>query len=221
MKKIATLAAGLLVVASSALAQTFYIKDELTLRLREGPGTSYGVAHNGVVSGTALEATGNTDSGWREVIFEGKTAWVNDFYLQEEPIAAVRLEALQAEYEALQAQLEQALADGPLTAEQVAQLRADIENAYSERDAALARVEEVERLSENAISLNERNNDLNMRNRELEQKLQQLEAENQLLRDEDATQRWLIIGVAVVLALCVALFVVSVRPKSKRHDTWV
>lgn len=221
MKKLATFAAGLALVAGSALADTFYIKDELTLRLREGPGTSFGIAHNGVTSGTALEATGNIEAGWREVIYDGTVAWVNDFYLQQEPIAADRLAALELAYQDLQTQLEQALAEGPLTAEQVAQIRQDIANANAERDAALARVEEVERLAENSINLDERNNDLNMRNRELEQKLQQLEAENQLLRDEDATQRWLVIGIGVIVALCIAVFVVSVRPKNKRHDTWV
>lgn len=221
MKKLAMLATGLLVCASSALAETYYIKDELTLRLREGPGTSFGVAHNGVVSGTALEATGNTENGWREVNYQGKTAWVNDFYLQQEPIAAVRLQALEEEFQTLQDQLEQALAEGPLTAEQVAQLRSDIALANEERDAALSRVDEVERLAENALGLDERNNELSQRNRELEQKLQQLEAENQLLRDEDATQRWLVIGFGVVIALCIGLFIASMRPKNKRHDTWV
>lgn len=204
-----------------ATAETRYIRDELVMNLRAGPGTDYDVAFSSVRSGTAVELTGEREGSWVEVRLNGELAWVNRYYLQETPVAEARLAQLQDEYDALKAEFEQSLADGPLTVEEVAELRQQIAQAQQAKDEALARVEAIEQLNENAIALDARNEELTQRNRELENKLQQLEAENQLLRDGEATQNWLVLGIGGFAAFCILMFFFAMRPKNKRHDTWV
>ena len=84
----ATLAAALL-AAPLAHAETGWVGDHVRLNLRTGPGNQYRIL-GGVETGDSVEILTRGD-GWTEVRAEGKTGWVPDGFLQNEPPAVVKL----------------------------------------------------------------------------------------------------------------------------------
>ena len=83
-------------VALAAGAETAWVKDELRLNLRTGPGTEYRIK-GAVGTGDRLEVLERT-TGWTKVsspdLGEG---WIPEGFLQAEPTAGVRLAQTEAE----------------------------------------------------------------------------------------------------------------------------
>lgn len=90
------LAASLAVLATPSGAEHAWVKDELRLNLRAGPGVQYrilGVAK----TGDSIEIVSRTDE-WTQVRVDGKgNAWIPAGYLQNEPPAGLRLTKAETE----------------------------------------------------------------------------------------------------------------------------
>lgn len=90
------LAASLAVLATPSAAERAWVKDELRLNLRAGPGVQYrilGVAK----TGDSIEVVSRTDE-WTQIRVDGKgNAWIPAGYLQSEPPASLRLTKAETE----------------------------------------------------------------------------------------------------------------------------
>lgn len=92
--------------AGAAGAETGWVKDELRLNLRSGPGTQYRII--GVIqTGDAVEILARGD-GWTKVhAGDTEEGWIPEGYLQPEQPARVALAGAQAEAAELREKLDQ------------------------------------------------------------------------------------------------------------------
>lgn len=98
------LALGLLAPQASG-AERAWIKGEVRLNLRSGPGTAYRIL-TGVQTGDALTVM-ERDERWTRVrTGDGKVGWIPAGYLEPKPPPGVRLAQLEVEARRLREQLE-------------------------------------------------------------------------------------------------------------------
>jgi SH3 domain protein len=88
--------AALVVLAGASHAERAWIKDELRLNIRTGPGLRYRIL--GVLAtGDSVEVLSRTE-GWTQVRAPGgMDGWIPEGYLQAETPARIRLERHEAE----------------------------------------------------------------------------------------------------------------------------
>lgn len=84
-----------LLLASGAHAESAWVKDEVRLNLRSGPGTQFRILES-VGTGDRLELLQKGD-GWTQVRAGENEGWIPEGFLQSEPPAAVRLAQLEAQ----------------------------------------------------------------------------------------------------------------------------
>jgi SH3 domain protein len=105
MVRVAMLAFAVLAVAWPGHSEIAWVKDELRLNLRTGPGTQYRIK-GGVGTGDRMDVL-QRGEGWTKVqspkLGEG---WIPAGFLQVEPPAGVRLEKSEAQTAEFRAQLE-------------------------------------------------------------------------------------------------------------------
>jgi SH3 domain protein len=138
--RLAVLAAGL-AVAPLASAETAWVSDLVRLNLRTGPGNQYRILAS-VETGDSVEVLSRGD-GWIEVRAEGKSGWVPEGFLQNEPPARVKLARIEGETAELRT-----------NAQQMGQ---DVEKLRSEHEQLAARESEqraeLERLTRDNLEL--------------------------------------------------------------------
>lgn len=89
--------------AGSARAEDSWVKEEVHLNLRTGPGTEFRILE-ALKTGDAVQLIERTD-GWTRVRHGEQEGWVPEGYLQTTPPAVVRLTELESEADALRQQL--------------------------------------------------------------------------------------------------------------------
>ncbi len=101
-----TLVALVLAPALQAAAQErAWVRGEIRLNLRSGPGTQFRIL-GGVATGDGLTVLTRGD-GWTKVkMADGTDGWIPEGYLNPDPPPTVRLEQLEAEVTTLRSQLE-------------------------------------------------------------------------------------------------------------------
>jgi len=99
------LLAGPLLAAGPAAAERLWVRDEVRINVRSGPGTGHGVV--GLVkTGDALEVLSRGDGWLRIRTPDGTEGWMPAGYLEPEPPAAARLAEQEREVERLREQIE-------------------------------------------------------------------------------------------------------------------
>ena len=95
-RRVAVMLCVTALVSTAAYAETAWVKDELTLNLRTGPGNQYRI--KGVIkTGESVQIL-NRREGWTEVSSTRLgSGWVPEGFLQPEPPAYMRLEKTEAE----------------------------------------------------------------------------------------------------------------------------
>jgi len=88
-----------------AAAQRAWVRGEIRLNLRSGPGTEYRIL-GGVATGDGLTVM-TRGEGWTEVrMQDGSTGWIPEGYLEAAPPPTVRLQQLEIEVTTLRERLE-------------------------------------------------------------------------------------------------------------------
>ena len=134
--------AGALLLAQTAAAESAWVKGEVLLNVRTGPGTEFR-ALGAITTGDAVQVLQQGD-GWTRVRTE-KTdeGWIPSGFLQDAPPPVVRLERAESETTQLR--------------QRVDELAAEAAKLRSEHDEAAARVaqqsQEIERLTKQNASL--------------------------------------------------------------------
>ncbi|HEB56287.1 MAG TPA: TIGR04211 family SH3 domain-containing protein [Gammaproteobacteria bacterium] len=195
-----------------------YVSDQLVITLRTGQGSTYQIIRT-LPSGTKLEVLEVTDTGYARVKTEGGTeGWIRSQYLSPEPIARLKLEAVEKKLNKLKSE------NTGLRAE-TQKLRKQRHELESKNRDLLARVKaaesELSRLGEVAakpILLDKENRKLQQQNISLEKKLQMMAQENQVLKDR-SQREWFIAGAVVLLG---GIFLGLLLPKIrwKKKSSW-
>lgn len=204
--------------AGLACAQTAYISDNLTVPLRSGPSNANRILHRGLPSGTELEILArDEDSGFVQIrTARGTEGWLPVQYLLDEPIARDRLVIANRRISELSGTVEQQRAQlGSLKQEKG---QADQSNSGLQRQVKTLERElaELKRVSAGAIELNKNNERLNVLNERLRIEVDDRVKEVSNLED-NAQQRWLMIGGGLVLVGLILGIIIKSRP---RRSAW-
>ncbi len=204
--------------AGLAYAQTAYISDNLTVPLRSGPSNANRILHRGLPSGTQLEVLArDEDSGFVQIrTTRGTEGWLPEQYLLDEPIARDRLVVANRRISELSGTVEQQRAQlGSLNQEkgQADQSNTSLQRQVKTLERDLA---ELKRVSAGAIELNKNNERLNVLNERLRIEVDDRVNEVSNLED-NAQQRWLMIGGGLVLVGLILGVIIKSRP---RRSAW-
>ncbi|GAB1257191.1 TIGR04211 family SH3 domain-containing protein [Aurantivibrio plasticivorans] len=207
-------------LASLAQAQTRYVSDELRINLRSGEGDQYRITKF-LRSGTRMEIleAGSTEDWAKVRIASGEEGWVRTQYLQAEPIARDLLAQARkkiAELTALQNNLNSSSSE---LQQQNATLSAQLQESQ-ELAAKLAReLDELKRISANAVQLNNANKQLMEQRQILDTEIDVLKAENERLSD-NSNQTWFLYGaIAVIIGVLLTLILQKIRMR-RSYSEW-
>jgi len=126
-----------ILIASAANAEQAWVRGELTLNLRTGPGSQFRII-DAVKSGDPVDVLERGENWTHVRVAEGKQGWIPAGYLADEPPPTIRLAKLEEEVVDLRAKLDTA------TSEQES-LKATNESLSSNDDAQVTRIAELER----------------------------------------------------------------------------
>lgn len=95
---------------SVALAEPAWVRGEIRLNVRSGPGTQYRILE-GVTTGDGLTVVSRSEK-WTQVRLEsGKQGWIPAGYLETEPPPTIKLQQLEDEVTTLRAKLEKSTSE--------------------------------------------------------------------------------------------------------------
>ena len=199
-----------------------YVTDVIRTPVRSGAGADYRILNRGLPSGTAVTYFSTSEDGvWAEVETAGGTrGWLRAQYLQTEVPIANRFSEVE---QALAAATERAeLAEGRLRETEELASNSDEATARLTRDLAATEEElnNIKRISANAIELDRMNQSMAMELEEIKAKVDVLKLENARL-EERANSNRLLQGIfAVIVGVIIALVVPRFTGKRRRFDTW-
>ena len=207
-------------LALSAEAQTRYVSDEVVITFRRGPGTEYAITRN-LTSGDSVEVLEERaeEEGYARVrLPDGTEGWVLARYLQDEPTAALRLEAATRE-------LTRSDRDAAALEAEVARLTGELEQTQGALEETLGRSEgleaelgDVRSASASALETRSRNESLSLEVSDLTEQLRNAEAQASQLQSRNR-QSWFIVGAAVLFGgIVIGLVAPSLR--RSRRSSW-
>jgi SH3 domain protein len=193
------LSTTLFAASIKAATETVYIRDEIYVPLRAGQSNEYRILHQGIRSGTVLERTEvNEETGFSRVKTpDGLEGWIQNQYLITEPIARVRLQALQGQFVALQADYDTTqknLAGKIQTATIATESILQLEQERVDLSTELSRITE---LAANVIQIDQQHESLQTEISALNQQIEDLEVVNANLLDT-TNQTWYMIGAGTI-----------------------
>ena len=228
-----TLLSGLAALASlGAMAQEItdtssetdirYVTDVIFTPIRTGPGGDYRIINKGLRSGTAVTFHGITDDGvWAEVETKGGTrGFLRAQYLQTEVPRANQLNILEAELAASKdraATLQQNLNEAM---EQLTSSDSDISSTATALAETRAELDEIKRISANAIQLDQLTKELTGKLEDASARNDLLTLENARLEDRVASNQHLQGALSVIAGILIALLIPRLTMKRRRNDGW-
>lgn len=207
-------------LSAGAAAQTRYVSDDLRINMRTGEGDQYRIIKI-LPSGTKMTVLerGSSDEWVKVRTSGGDEGWVRTQYLQDQPVARDLLAQAQAKIAALSSQRQELGSEASSLEKENSQLRSDLQSAQAEAKRLGAELEELKRISGNAIKLNQTNQQLMEERQLLETEIDVLKAENDRLSD-DSKQTWFLYGaIAVAIGVIITLLSQSIRSR-RRYSEW-
>lgn len=199
-----------------------YVSDQQLVPMRSGEGTQFRIVHRGLPSGTQLTLLqDNPDSGYSQVRTPGGTeGWILTRYLLRQPIARDQLAAAidarkkaQQQVSAIKTQLQTLQQD-------LAETRKELDSNRAQLGKTGDELEEITRISSNAITLDKSNRQLVEQTEVLRSRIEVLEADNQRLLDSDSNEAFLNGALAVALGVLLTLIIPRVWPKRRASSSW-
>jgi len=197
-----------------------YVRDSITLPLRQTQSVESAVVHSGVSSGTRLTVVKeDTGCGFTRVrTSEGVEGWIASRHLIAEPTARMQLEKINAELAQLReanARLEQEQANLPadqrLAAQQLTQLRTD--NARLQQE-----LQTLHQAPDNAVQLAQENIELKKNNSELQT---QMGAAATALAELQRAQNFTLFREGALAVIAGAILTALIpRLKPKKRSEW-
>ncbi len=221
IKKIIPIFMALLLAAVSAplLATTGYIADELYVPLRAGQGNQYKI-HKVLRSSTKLNIISESEDGeWSQVEAGDLSGWMRSQYIVKEPTAELKLADVSrrlAERNDQYADAKTALQNEEAKNQE---LSTALQDTQQKLDATTQELEELKKISGDAVSLHQRHQDFMKKYELLQTELDVKVSENNRLRNDDR-RSWFMYGAgAVGLGVLLTLIIPALRPK-KKYSEW-
>ncbi len=215
---ICLLAVAAVTFGHAAFAETVYVSDSFTVPVRSGPSAGHRIVHRGLPTGTELTVIErDDDAGFVHVrTTRGTQGWIAAQYLVRQPIARVRLDQANRRIERLEQDLSsQKQRVGTLEKDRN-EARGNSDDLSTQVSSLQAELDELQRISSNAVASHERNIELEELVRRLRTELDELTDErNRLERDE--RRRWLMYGGGLVLGGLLLGVAIKARP---RRSAW-
>ncbi len=223
IKKILLLSA--FVIAASSIttisyAENRYVSDELMINMRSGQGDQYRIIKM-LKSGTRMKILENGDTkDWVRVEIAGGTSgWVRTQYIQKNPAAKELLAQAQKKLEQLSNQTQSLGNETNSLQTENSQLSEQLKTALTEVSQLSEELDELKRISANAVTLNSTNQKLMQERQLLETETDVIKAENERLSD-NSNQTWFLYGAfAVAIGVLITLLVQNIRSK-RRYSEW-
>lgn len=216
----AGLGALLLISLATARAETQYVNDMLRVDMRAGPTNTHKII-DFVKSGTPVNIIGQSPDGvWYQVEANGKQGWIQTQYLTHERVARDMLIDMQAEVDKLKKQndtLQEALSD---TREELKSLKAAHKQLNTGSAQLQRELENIQRISKEALSTEAALRDLSERNQMLETELEKLTQENALVKSTNLREGIQFGILAVVIGALITLIVPRFSGRKRRNDIW-
>ncbi|MBK5930520.1 TIGR04211 family SH3 domain-containing protein [Halochromatium salexigens] len=214
------LAAALVATSPISGAETRYVTDQYEFNLRSGESTRYKILRQ-LPSGTPLSILGiNRDSGYARVRTEdGLTGYIMLSYLQEEPAARSRLEAMEAKLAELQQEPDKLAARLGTLQREHSSLKDQAEALKRDKQDLEAELAEIRNAATNAIQIDRERRQLQEQVSNLLLKVDQLEHRNLELSNQ-SRQQWFLIGAGVVGGgILIGLVLPNLRLR-RRRSSW-
>lgn len=220
MKTLLTLI--LIFASASALAETRYITDELTINMRTGPSNEYRINRN-LKNGDKVEelevdpATGYT----RVRTASNVEGWVSSQYITKTPSAQDRLAIAEARIIELEAQNASLKENSSSLSSTQSSLQTDYQKLVEEHKKLALSEKEIRQKAASTLAIDHLNQQLQIVNSTLEREKATLSAENSELKDSTELS-WFLRGAAVLFGgVIVGLVLPQIRIKKRSHwDTF-
>lgn len=206
----------LILTSASAMAATSYISDQLSVNLRRGPSTGYGITKL-VQAGTKVQTLSETN-GWTKVrTSNGTVGYVLTRFLSDQPAARDRIATIEASNAKLKnenSQLHAALAEALHGSRKMGELKSQL---IAENKSLKSQLQQVKQISANAIKLNKQNQQYRQKLLVAQSKVERLRSENEALqsRREGMKIGALILIVGVIVGLVLPMF------RRRRKNSWI
>ena len=219
-----SLSLGLLIltltVLNSSHAETGYISDVLYVPMRAGKGNQFRIIDRALKSGTKLEIL-ERDGEWiKAQTPNGNEGYIRAQYVIDDPTAKLLLQTASAnlaranqELDSIKGQLQASNNDNSALKEQLAERESQLGSTSTELD-------EIKRISADALDLNVRHQELFNAHQLLQHELDVVKAENSRFKN-DNRQKWFFYGAAAVLLGVIIALIVPVFKPQKRKSEWL
>ncbi len=209
-----------LLLAAPLRAETRYISDQTRIMMRAGEGPRFKILRR-LPAGYPVEVLSiNKKTGYAHVRTKsGKTGYVLLHQLMKEPAARAQLAEMRQRLEALQAEPDQLAARLSKAQRENSELEASNARLQRERDELARKYEELQRVSANAVRVNNERNELRKKQVSLVRQIEELKQENQELSNTSA-QKWLVNGALVTFGGILIGLILPRLHMRKRKNTW-
>lgn len=222
MKRIMLLIAIACHTTLSMAADIRYVSDKQYVPLRSGPNNTYRIIHRGIPTGTEMTVLeSNKETGYSRIrTAKGTEGWILLQYLMKQKPAVMKLGKIEQDNTQLSKQkndLSQKIRglnkDNQVMKEQL------IESQSRLRSTA-AKLSEIKRVSENALTLDKNNRKLTRDNELLKSQLELVDADNDRLRKSEQNEAFLNGALAVLIGVMLTLLIPRVWPKKRQNSEW-
>ena len=202
--------------------ETRYVTDLIFTPVRTGPGGDYRIINKGLPSGTEVTYYGLTEDGvWAEIETKGGTrGYLRAQYLQANAPRGSQVNALEAtlaEEVERTAQLQRDLDEAMV---QLTSTDSSMSTAARELEQTRETLAEVQRVSANAIQLDQMTKSLTGKLEDANARNDLLKLENARLQDRISSNRTIEVVVLIALGIMIALLVPRLSVKRRRNDGW-
>lgn len=211
----------LLTPAAFAQQEERYITDRLYVPLRSGKSPNHRILHKGLPSGTEVTLLeSDSEAGYSLVrTRRGLEGWIPNQYLDANPVAETRLAAATAKLQKLEQEnsdLKKAFTNAAGSSREAKQSIAELQ---AENQRLSEELEEIKRISANAIKLEREYQSLSEARQMLKDKVDVLETENNRLRENHENEAFLNGAFAVILGILAAVIIPRLKPR--KRSEWI
>ena len=198
-----------------------YITDRLYVPLRSGKSVNHRILHKGLPSGTQVTVLETDPEAGYSLIRtrRGLEGWIITRYLDPDPVAAIKLAEVSQKVEKLETEnrnLKKAFNNAAGSSKEANQVIAELE---VENEKLARELEEIKRISANAIKLDREYQVLSEAKQMLKDKVDVLETENNRLRENHENEAFLNGAFAVILGILAAIIIPRLRPR--KRSEWI
>ena len=198
-----------------------YVTDRLYVPLRSGKSQRHRILHKGLPSGPQVTVLERDDEAGYSLIRtrRGLEGWILSRYLDNEPVAEIKLAEATARLQALEeenSKLKRAFTNAAGNSKEAKEIVSELEQQNTELQKEL---EEIKRISANAIKLDREYQVLSEAKQMLRDKVDVLETENNRLRENHENEAFLNGAFAVILGILAAVIIPRLKPK--RRSEWI